>query len=375
MSVQPPVVCETPPEPFDPVQIDHAAERLTSAAHRTPVMRSRTLDGMIDAHAFLKCENLQRIGAFKFRGAYNALKMLLEEDPTLPGVIAYSSGNHAQAVALAASMLNVSCIIVMPLNAPTSKLNATRGYLAAHQEGSGELVLYDPKTEQREEIGERLAAERGYSLIPPYDHPNVIAGQGTVARELIEQVNNSETTPVPTSALAPPEIRQLDAIFVCCGGGGLLSGCAIATKAACPSCKVIGVEPALADDATRSFYSGMLHTVSNPPTIADGARTPYLGRWTYPLVRQHVDGMMTVTEQQIAWAVRFAFERLKIVIEPSGALALAGVLAFAHGQGLGDGSAFDIRGRSIGVVLSGGNIDPGTLTHVFELAGEDPAFP
>jgi threonine dehydratase len=302
-----------------------ARERLRGVAHETPVMTSETLDGLVGAQVFLKCENLQRIGAFKFRGAYNAISQLPPEEKAR-GVLTYSSGNHAQAVAKVCALLGLQATVVMPANAPLIKRAATEGYGAR-------VVEYDPATARREEVAAELAAARGYTIIPPYDHADVIAGQGTAALEL------HEVTP------------DLDALLVCCGGGGLLSGCALATKGMAPNCRVIGVEPALADDATRSFYSGTLHTVENPPTIADGTRTPSLGTLTFPLVLKYVDEMVTVTEEAIKEAVRFAFYRLKLVVEPSGALGLAALLS---GAVPGDS-------RRIGVIISGGNIDGPTM--------------
>ena len=298
-----------------------AAERLRGVAHRTPVMTSRTLDERLGAQVFFKCENLQRGGAFKFRGAYNAVSQLSPEERAR-GVLAYSSGNHAQAVALTGRLLGIRTAIVMPEDAPAAKIDGTRGYGA-------EVILYDKEGRTREEIAAELREERGMSLVPPYDHAGVIAGQGTAALELIE-----ETGP-------------LDALLTPCGGGGLLSGSALAASALSPGCRVIGVEPELADDATRSFRTGTLQSVRNPPTIADGLRTPSLGRLTYPLVRANVSEMRTVTEEGIVEAMRFLWTRMKIVVEPSGAVPLAALLA--------DPGAF--RGMRVGVILTGGNVD------------------
>ena len=247
-----------------------AAEQIAGIAHRTPVATSRLLDAACGNRMYLKCENLQRMGAFKFRGAYNAISRLSAAVKER-GIIAYSSGNHAQAVALVSQILGLQATIVMPQNAPRLKLEATRSYGA-------QVVLYDPATSSREEIARRLGAEHGYAVIPPYDHPHIIAGQGTAALELLR-----ETGP-------------LDYLFVPCGGGGLLSGSAIAARGLAPNCRVIGVEPAAGDDATRSFHSGTLHTVHNPDTIADGARTPSLGQYTYPLVREYVSDMLAVSD-------------------------------------------------------------------------------
>ena len=311
---------------FDDVQA--AAERLKGIAHRTPVATSRTLDERLGASVFLKCENLQRMGAFKFRGAYNAVARLSAAERAR-GVLTYSSGNHAQATALACRLLGAQATIVMPENAPRAKRCATEGYGAR-------IVAYDPAREKREEVAERLRQDGDPVLIPPYDHADVIAGQGTAARELFE------------------EAGALDLLLVPCGGGGLLSGSALAARALAPSCRVVGVEPELADDATRSFRTGTLQTVSNPPTIADGARTPSLGTLTFPLVRANVDDMATVADDDLVRAMRFAFERLKLVVEPTGVLGLAAALS----------GRVSARGKRVGVILSGGNVD---LAYALEL--------
>ncbi len=316
--------------------IADAAERIRGIAHRTPVMTSRALNKQLDKRVFIKCENFQRTGAFKFRGATNAICQVKSGGP---GVLTYSSGNHAQAVACASALLGIRATIVMPKNAPSVKLKATRGYLEAGGIEGSEIVLYDPQTEIREEIGRQLAEQRGQEIIAPYDHPQVIAGQGTAAMELIEDAG------------------ELDAIFVCCGGGGLLSGSAISAKAMLSSCKVIGVEPELGDDANRSFRTRKLQTVLNPPTIADGARTPYLGRYTFAMMLTHVDDMMTVSDDELRKAMRFCFERMKIVAEPTGVLALAGLIKAAQSGVLADA-------RRIGVVLSGGNVDPALFSAI-----------
>ena len=308
-------------------RIQAAAERLHPYAHRTPIATSRTLDARTNARVFLKCENFQRVGAFKFRGAFNAISLLSEAERAR-GILTYSSGNHAQAVALACYIFGAQAHVVMPQDAPAIKRAATEGY-GAH------VIPYDPSTTTREALAATLAAEHGYTVIPPYDHPDVVAGQGTAALELCE------------------EVGALDALLVPCGGGGLLSGSAIAAKALCPRCRVIGVEPELADDATRSFRSGTLHRVHNPPTIADGTRTPSLGKVTFPLVLRYVDDMQTVSEEAIVEAVRFLFYRLKLVVEPSGALGVAALLS----------GAVSLRGR-VGVILSGGNIDAPTMTRI-----------
>ena len=312
-------------------RVKDAAERLRGVAHVTPVVTSRWLDERLGAAVFLKCESFQRIGAFKFRGAYNAISRL-SADERRRGVVTFSSGNHAQGVALAGRLLGVAAVVVMPLDAPVIKREATEGYGAR-------VVLYDPAERSREEIARELQQENGYTLIPPFDHYDVLAGQGTAALELCDQ------------AAGP-----LDMLLVPCGGGGLLSGCAIAAKGCTPGCRVVGVEPELADDATRSFYSGTLQTVKNPPTIADGTRTPSLGRITFPLVRAFVDAMATVSEDSIMEAVRLLFYRLKLVVEPSGVLGLAALMT----------GKVSPQGR-VGVILSGGNVDGPTMRRI--LAG------
>lgn len=305
-----------------------AARRLGGVAHRTPVMTSRTADRRTGAEVFFKCENLQRTGAFKLRGAYNALAQFSEEEKAR-GVLTYSSGNHAQAVALAGRLLGVPATIIMPKGAPAVKRAATEGYGA-------EVVEYDRSETTREALAEELAEARGLPILPPYDHPHVVAGQGTVGKELCE------------------EIESLDALLVCCGGGGLLSGCAMAAKALAPGCRVIGVEPQRADDAARSFRTGELHTVENPDTIADGARTPSLGTVTFPLVREHVDAFATVSEEAIREATRFLFDRMKLVVEPTGALAFAALLS----------GEVEAEGKRVGVTLSGGNVDRARLAEL-----------
>jgi threonine dehydratase len=303
---------------FDDVARAH--ERIKGAVHRTPVLSSVTVDTLTGARVLFKPENLQRMGAFKIRGAYNALSQL-SADERKRGVVAFSSGNHAQAVALAGKLLGVPRIIVMPADAPKVKLEATRGYGA-------EVVTYQ-KGESRDEIAVKLSKEKGLALIPPYDHPLIVAGQGTAAKELIEDAG------------------PLDVLLVPCGGGGLLSGCAIAAKQLSPQCRVIGVEPAAGDDATRSFKTKTLQTVKDPDTIADGARTPSLGKVTYPLVMRYVDDMLTVTDAEILKWMFFLWERMKIVVEPTGMLAATALLE----------GKIDAAGRRVGVVLSGGNVD------------------
>lgn len=301
--------------------VERAARQIAGATRRTPVEHSSTVDALIGAEIFFKCENLQRAGAFKFRGAYNALSRLTPDDRKR-GVVTFSSGNHAQAIALAGRVLDVPRVIVMPDDAPAVKRAATEAY-------GGEVVVYHNDGETRENIGRRLADERGLTLVPPFDHPDIIAGQGTAAHELIMDVG------------------PLDYLFVPCGGGGLLAGSAIAAAAMSPSCRTIGVEPSAGDDATRSFRTKQLHTVHNPKTVADGARTSSLGSLTFPLVLQYVSDMTTVDDATLLKTMFFLWERLKFAVEPTGALAAAAVL---HGS-------WPLRGARVGVILSGGNVD------------------
>ena len=319
----------TPLSPALPTfdDIDAASHRIDGVAHRTPVITSRTVDARTGATVFFKCETLQRGGAFKFRGAYNAL-LRLDAAQRRRGVVAFSSGNHAQAVALAGKLLDIPRVIVMPSDSPAVKRIATAEYGA-------EVVLYDREREDREAIGRRLSEERGLAVIPPYNHADVIAGAGTVARELIR------------------EVGQLDMLVTPCGGGGLLSGTALSAAALSPGCRVIGVEPLAGDDATRTFKSGTLQTVKNPDTVADGARTPSLGSLTFPLVMANVADMLAVDDPTLLRAMFFLWERLKLVVEPTGALAAAAVL-----EGL-----VDVRGLRVGVVLSGGNVDLSQVSH------------
>ncbi len=306
-------------------KIKAAAKNLENHANLTPVMTSRTLNDLVGGHIFLKCENYQRVGAFKFRGAFNAMTQLSEEEKQA-GVLTFSSGNHAQAIALAGKLLNVQTTIIMPNNAPVSKRNATEDY-GAH------VLEYDPENIAREEFAKAFLSENPMTLIPPYDHENVIAGQGTAAMEFHKQV------------------AGLDLVLTPCGGGGLLSGTAVATKNIASQCKVVGIEPELADDATKSFRTKILHTIKNPPTIADGTRTPSLGKLTFPLVLEYVDDMQTVTEEAIVKAVQFLFYRMKLVVEPSGALGVAALLSGAVKPG-----------QKTGVIISGGNIDSKTIS-------------
>jgi len=305
-------------------RIKEAVERLKGHANVTPVMTSRTLNEQVGAEVYLKCENFQRVGAFKFRGAFNAMSQLSETQRSR-GVITHSSGNHAQAVALVGRLLGIGTTVVMPINAPVTKRAATEAYGAT-------VVDYDPEKTTREEIAQSHESGQGYILIPPFNHPDIIAGQGTATMEFHRQAD------------------ALDMLLVPCGGGGLLSGSAIASKNLHPACKVIGVEPEVADDATRSFHTKTLHTVKNPPTIADGTRTPSLGNLTFPLILNYVDDMRTVSESAIIEAVQFLFYRMKLVVEPSGALGVAALLS----------RAVTPKGR-VGIIISGGNVDADTM--------------
>lgn len=305
----------------DYTDVERAASRLAGVAHRTPVLTSRTANALTGAQLFFKCENLQRAGAFKFRGAYNAIAALSPAQRKA-GVVAFSSGNHAQAMAYSASLLQVPATILMPKDAPAAKIAATRGY-------GGEVVLFDRYTEDREAIGRRLAAERGLTLIPPYDHAEVIAGQGTAALELFQ------------------EVGELDAVLVCMGGGGLTSGSALAAAGLSPACEVWGVEPEAGNDGQRSLAQGRIVHIDVPHTIADGAQTQHLGELTFAIVRKHAKGIATVSDEALREAMRFAAARMKIVIEPTGALGMAAALT----------GAVPVAGRRVGVIISGGNID------------------
>ena len=317
---------------FDDVSA--AAQRLAGHAHRTPVLTSRTADALTGARVFFKAENFQRMGAFKFRGAFNALARFTPAQRER-GVIAYSSGNHAQAVALSARLLGMPSVIVMPQDAPPTKLAATRGYQEG-QRGS-EVVLYDRYTEDREAIGRRLAQERGMTLVPPYDHADVMAGQGTAALEMVEQLRELDG-------------GGLDALLVCVGGGGLIAGCAVAATHLLPDVQVYGVEPEAGNDTQRSLAEGRIVHIDTPRTIADGAQTQHSGALTFPVIQRRVRGIVTVSDAQLVQAMRFFAERMKIVVEPTGCLAAAAL--FSRAAGLPD-----LSGRRVGVVLSGGNVD------------------
>ncbi|PRF56038.1 threo-3-hydroxy-L-aspartate ammonia-lyase [Burkholderia multivorans] len=303
-----------------------AAARIAGHAHRTPVMTSRTVDDALGAQVFFKCENLQRMGAFKFRGAFNALSRF-DAEQRRRGVVAFSSGNHAQAIALSARMLGIPATIVMPQDAPAAKIAATRGY-------GGTVITYDRYTEDREQIGRELAERDGLTLIPPYDHPDVIAGQGTAAMELFD------------------EVGPLDAVFTPLGGGGLLSGTALATRALSPDARLYGVEPEAGNDGQQSFRSGAIVHIDTPRTIADGAQTQHLGNITFPIIRRDVDDILTATDDELVDCMRLFAARMKIVVEPTGCLSFAGARRMKD----------ELKGKRVGIVISGGNVDLGAFS-------------
>ncbi|MGZ4651172.1 MAG: threo-3-hydroxy-L-aspartate ammonia-lyase [Kineosporiaceae bacterium] len=319
-----------------------AAARLSGVAHRTPVATSTTLDDRTGARIFVKCENLQRTGAFKFRGAYNALSQFTRQQRAA-GVVAYSSGNHAQAVALAARLLGIPAVIVMPSDAPPVKVAATRSYGA-------EVVIYDRYTQDREVLSATLATDRGLTLIPPYDHPHVMAGQGTTALELVEQVRVLDG-------------GGLDMLLVPLGGGGLLSGCATVLAEEQPECRVVGVEPATGNDVQQSLRRGEIVHIDVPRTIADGAQTQHAGRLTFPVVQALIDEVVTVTDEQLVDAMRVVAERMKLVVEPTGALGIAAALD----------EVVPVRGRRVGVVASGGNVDVDRLAQLLSSPAGRPS--
>ena len=321
----------TLPITFEDVAAAH--ERLRGVAHRTPVLTSTTANERTGAQIFFKCENFQRMGAFKFRGAYNAIAQFTPEQKA-GGVITFSSGNHAQAIALSARLLGVKAVIVMPYDAPAVKVEATRGY-------GGEVVIYDRYTEDREALGARLAAERGLTLIPPYDHAHVMAGQGTAAKELFE------------------EAGELDLLLTPLGGGGLLSGCATAAHALAPACTVVGVEPEAGNDGQRSLQSGQIVHIDTPKTLADGAQTQHLGNLTFEVIRERVSQIVTVSDAELVETMKFFASRMKLVVEPTGCLAAAAVL---HGK-------VDVRGKRVGVLISGGNVDLLRFAELVQAAG------
>lgn len=298
-----------------------AAQRLQGFAHQTPVFTSRTLDAETGAQVFIKCENLQRTGSFKFRGAFNALSQF-DAHQRKAGVVAFSSGNHAQGIALAAQLLGMPATIVMPTDAPAAKVAATREYGAS-------VVMYDRFTEDREQIGRTLAVEHGMTLIPPYDHPHILAGQGTAAKELLEFTG------------------PLDALFVGLGGGGMLSGTALSTHALAPDCQLFGVEPEAGNDGQRSFQTGSIVHIDTPATIADGAQTQHLGDCTFPIIRDKVTDILTVSDAQLVASMKFFMQRMKMVVEPTGCLGLAALRQL--------GQRF--KGQRVGIIVTGGNVD------------------
>ncbi|KVP94174.1 serine dehydratase [Burkholderia ubonensis] len=301
--------------------VEAAATRIAGIAHRTPVHTSRTLNQLIGAEVFVKCENFQRMGAFKFRGAFNALSKFSPEQRKA-GVVAFSSGNHAQGIALSAQILGIPATIVMPHDAPASKIAATKGYGA-------DVVVYDRYAEDREAIGRRLADEQGLTLIPPYDHPDVLAGQGTAAKELFD------------------EVGALDALFVPMGGGGLLSGTALSTRALAPQCELYGVEPEAGNDGQRSLRSGQIVHIDTPKTIADGAQTQHIGNYTFAIIKRDVNDILTASDADLVNAMKFFATRMKMIVEPTGCLGLAAALNAKE----------SLKDKRVGIIVSGGNID------------------
>jgi len=298
-----------------------AAQRIEGYAHRTPVFTSSSIDLETGAEFFFKCENFQRIGAFKFRGAFNALSRLTDEQKKR-GVLAFSSGNHAQAIALSAKLLGIGATIIMPEDAPAAKLDATRGYGA-------KVVTYNRYTEDRDALSQKLADEGGLTLIPPFNHPDIIAGQGTATKELIE------------------EVGALDALFLCLGGGGLLGGSALAAKALLPSCDVYGVEPEAGNDGQQSLRAGKIIHIDVPKTLADGAQTQALGDMTFAIIRENVRDILSVSDDELVQGMKFFASRMKMVVEPTGCLAFAGARKMAT----------SLKGKRVGVIVSGGNVD------------------
>ena len=301
--------------------VQAAAQRIKLAANITPVLTSRTFNDEVGAAVFFKCENFQRTGSFKFRGAYNALAKFTDAQRTA-GVVAFSSGNHAQGIALAAQLLGMPATIIMPSDAPTAKVTATQAYGAA-------VIFYDRYTQDREAIGKTLAQESGMTLIPSYDHPDVLTGQGTAAKELIETVG------------------ALDALFVGLGGGGMLSGTTLSVRALSPNCLVYGVEPAAGNDGQQSFESGEIVHIETPDTIADGAQTQHLGKYTFPIILNGVNEIVTVTDEELIEGMVFFAQRMKIVVEPTGCLGIAAVRKLKH----------KIKGMKVGIIVTGGNVD------------------
>ena len=323
----------TTSNPIDTVSYEDivgAAARLEGVAHRTPVMTSRTLNEITGNQVFLKCENFQRMGAFKFRGAYNAISLLNDEEKAR-GVLTYSSGNHGQAIALSSKLQGVNATVIMPTDAPQVKINAVKGYGA-------EVLLYDRSVSVREVLADEMMRERNLTVIPPFDHPHIVAGQGTAAKELFE------------------EVGELDYLLVPVGGGGLISGSALSAKALSPQCKVIGIEPETGDDGVRSFKSGKLESVENPDTIADGARTPSLGDITLAIILENVDEMHTATDRQLIESMKFVWERMKMIVEPTSMLGLSHVLC----------NHLSASGKRVGAIISGGNVDLKQACQFFE---------
>ncbi|WP_312550623.1 threo-3-hydroxy-L-aspartate ammonia-lyase [Massilia sp.] len=316
--------------PLQYSDVEQAAARIEGAAHRTPVLTSSTFDARAGARVFFKCENYQRMGAFKFRGAYNAIARFTDAQRAA-GVLTFSSGNHAQAIALSARLAGIRATIIMPKDAPALKVQATKEY-------GGEVIFYDRYTENREEIGRRLAEERGMTLIPPYDHPDVICGQGTAAKELFE------------------EAGELDVLLVPLGGGGLLAGSTLAAMGLSPACKVIGVEPEAGNDGQQSLRRGEIVHIGVPDTIADGAMVTHVGEHNFEVIRRRVDDIVTVSDAQLVETMKFFAERMKMVVEPTGCLGAAAAL---HG-------VYPVAGKRVGVLISGGNVD---LSRFAQLVG------
>ncbi|MDX8000646.1 threo-3-hydroxy-L-aspartate ammonia-lyase [Xenorhabdus sp. Reich] len=308
--------------------ISEAHSRIKKYIHKTPVFTSTTVNEIFDAQVYFKCENYQKMGAFKFRGAINALCQFSDEQKKA-GVIAFSSGNHSQAIALAAKLMNISATIVMPEDAPKAKVTATTGY-------GGKVIFYDRYTEDREAIGRQLAEKDGMTLIPPFDHPHIIAGQGTAAKELFE------------------EVGELDALFMPLGGGGLLAGSALSAVHLSPTCRVFGVEPEAGNDGQQSFKQGEIVHIETPKTIADGAQTQHLGQLTFPIIRHLVDDVLTASDEELIGAMYFLAERMKTIVEPTGCLGFAAAKAMRE----------QLKGQRIGIILSGGNIDMKRYAHL-----------
>lgn len=307
--------------------VAQAHQRILPYLNKTPVLTSRTINELTGAQFYFKCENFQRMGAFKFRGAMNALSQFTAEQRK-NGVVTFSSGNHAQAIALSAKLLGIPATIIMPEDAPKAKMDATKGY-------GGRVITYNRYTEDREKIGQQLAQKEGLTLIPPYDHPHIIAGQGTAAKELFD------------------EIGELDMLFVPLGGGGLLSGSLLSTKALSPDCKIFGVEPLAGNDGQQSLRKGEIIHIDTPKTIADGAQTQHLGNYTFEIIRNNVNDILTATDEELISTMQFYAQRMKIIVEPTGCLSLAAARQF------GD----KLKGKKIGIIISGGNVDIAQYGH------------